>query len=92
MKTFNQHILEATYQTKYAWSPMSQKNKQKSEKYGEYIVRQNPKDKLWYAMGYVGNLQYMPVSDGFRRKLQAVKWAKGQKKVDVAARKEVGGI
>ena len=63
-----------------------------SEAGSKYIVKQNPKDKKWYALGHVGSNQWMPVSDGFRNKQQAAKWAKSQKKVDVAARGEVGGI
>ena len=58
----------------------------------KYIVRQNPSDKKWYTLGYVGGNQWMPVSDGFKNKAQAQKWAKSQVKVDVAARGEVGGI
>ena len=57
-----------------------------------YIVRRNPKDKLWYALGSVGDNQWMPVSDGFKDKKKAEKWAKSQAKVDVAAKGEVGGV
>ncbi len=58
----------------------------------KYIVEKNPHDKLWYAMGHVGSNKWMPVSNGFKSKSQAQKWAKSQTKVDVAARGEVGGI
>ena len=58
----------------------------------KYIVRQNPSDKLWYAMGHTGGNQWMPVSSGFRNKQKATKWAKSQKKVDAAARGEVKDV
>ena len=58
----------------------------------KYIVRQNPSDKLWYALGSVGSNQWMPVSDGFKDKKKAEKWAKSQAKVDVAAKGEVGAV
>jgi len=57
-----------------------------------YIVEKNPHNKLWYVMGHVGSNKWMPVSDGFKSKAQAQKWAKSQTNVDSAARKEVGGI
>jgi hypothetical protein len=34
----------------------------------------------------------MPVSNGFKDKGKAQKWAKSQSKVDVAAKGEVGGV
>ena len=58
----------------------------------KHIVRQNPKDKKWYVLGHVGDNQWMPISDPFRGKAQAQKWARSQSKVDVAARGEVGGV
>ena len=58
----------------------------------KYMVAKNPSDKKWYARGHVGNNKWMPVSDAFKSKAQAQKWAKSQDKVDVAARGEVGGI
>ncbi len=59
----------------------------------KYIVEKNPHDKLWYAMGHVGSNKWMPVSNGFKSKAQAQKWAKSQTKVvDVAARGEVGKV
>ena len=63
-----------------------------AEASSKYIVRQNPSDKMWYALGHVGGNQWMPVSDGYKNKAQAQKWAKSQGKVDVAARGEVGGL
>ena len=62
------------------------------ESLSKYIVRQNPSDKLWYALGHVGSNQWMPVSDGYKSKAQAQKWAKSQDKVDKAARQDVGGL
>jgi hypothetical protein len=58
----------------------------------KYIVAKNPSDKKWYAMGHVGRNQWMPVSNGFKSKTQAQKWAKSQDKVDSAARGEIGGV
>jgi len=58
----------------------------------KYIVERNPHDKLWYAMGHVGRNKWMPVSNGFKSKSQAQRWAKSQVKVDIAARGEVGGV
>ena len=59
----------------------------------KYIVEKNPHDKLWYAMGHVGRNKWMPVSNGFKSKAQAQKWAKIQAKVvNPAARAEVGGV
>jgi len=49
----------------------------------------NPNDKKWYVMGHVGNNKWMPVSNGFKNKSQAQKWAKSQDKVDIAARGEI---
>ena len=58
----------------------------------KYIVEKNPHDKLWYAMGHVGRNKWMPISNGFKSKAQAQKWAKGQGKADKAAVGELGGI
>jgi len=58
----------------------------------KYIVSMNPNDKKWYVMGHVGSNKWMPVSDGFKNKAQAQKWAKSQDKVDIAARGEMGGV
>ena len=55
-------------------------------------MKQNPSNKLWYALGHVGRNQWMPVSDGFKDKSKAEKWAQSQSKVDKAAGKEVGGV
>jgi hypothetical protein len=57
----------------------------------KYIVSINPNDKKWYAMGHVGRNKWMPVSNGFKNKAQAQKWAKSQDKVDIAARGEISG-
>ena len=58
----------------------------------KYIVSKNPNDKKWYVMGHVGNNKWMPVSNGFKNKAQAQKWAKSQDKVDIAARGEISGV
>ena len=58
----------------------------------KYIVAKNPSDKKWYAMGHVGNNKWMPVSNGFKNKAQAQKWAKSQDKVDIAARGEIDDV
>ena len=62
------------------------------EENSKYIVSKNPNDKKWYVMGHVGRNKWMPVSDGFKNKAQAQKWAKSQDKVDDAARGEIGGV
>ena len=43
-------------------------------------------------MGHVGRNKWMPVSNGFKNKAQAKKWAKSQDKVDDAARGEISGV
>ena len=58
----------------------------------KYIVSKHPNDKKWYVMGHVGNNKWMPVSNGFKNKAQAQKWAKSQDKVDSAARGEIGAV
>ena len=58
----------------------------------KYIVEKNPHDKLWYVMGHVGRNKWMPISNGFKSKAQAQKWAKGQGKADKAAVGEIGGV
>lgn len=50
-----------------------------------YKVAQNPDDKLWYVLGSVGK-HWMPVSDGFKSKKEAEKYAKIQPKVDKLAK------
>ena len=54
-----------------------------------YIIKQNPSDKLWYALGSVGRNQWMPVSDGFKYKFSADAWAMHQSKVDKIAYAEM---
>ena len=61
----------------------------KLDENSKYIVSKNPSDKKWYVMGHVGNNKWMPVSNGFKNKAQAQKWAKSQDKVDIAARGEI---
>ena len=58
----------------------------------KYIVSKNPHDKKWYVMGHVGRNKWMPVSNGFKNKPQAQKWAKSQDKVDSAASGEISGV
>ena len=58
----------------------------------KYIVSKNPNDKKWYVMGHVGRNKWMPVSNGFKNKAQAQKWAKSQDNVDSAARGEISGV
>ena len=58
----------------------------------KYIVEKNPHDKKWYVMGHVGSNKWMPVSQGFKSKAQAQKWAKSQTKVDKAAVGEIGDV
>jgi len=63
----------------------------KLDENSKYIVSMNPNDKKWYVMGHVGNNKWMPVSNGFKNKSQAQKWAKSQDNVDIAARGEISG-
>ena len=58
----------------------------------KYIVEKNPHDKKWYVIGHVGRNKWMPVSNGFKSKPEARKWAKSQGKVDKAAVGELGGV
>ena len=58
----------------------------------KYIVSKNPSYKKWYVMGHVGNNKWMPVSNGFKNKVQAQKWAKSQDNVDSAASGEISGV
>jgi len=62
------------------------------EEASKYIVSKNPHDKKWYVMGHVGRNKWMPVSNGFKNKAQAQKWAKSQDNVDDAARGEIGAV
>ena len=62
------------------------------EENSKYIVSKNPHDKKWYVMGHVGRNKWMPVSNGFKNKPQAQKWAKSQDKVDFAASGEISGV
>ena len=64
----------------------------KLEANSKYIVSKNPHDKKWYVMGHVGRNKWMPVSNGFKNKTQAQKWAKSQDNVDSAARGEISGV
>ena len=64
----------------------------KLDENSKYIVSKNPNDNKWYVMGHVGRNQWMPVSNGFKNKAQAQKWAKSQDKVDFAARGEIGAV
>ncbi len=64
----------------------------KLDENSKYIVSQNPHDKKWYVMGHVGRNKWMPVSNGFKNKTQAQKWAKSQDNVDSAARGEISGV
>ena len=64
----------------------------KLDENSKYIVSKNPNDNKWYVMGHVGRNQWMPVSNGFKNKSQAQKWAKSQDKVDSAARGEIGAV
>jgi len=64
----------------------------KLDENSKYIVSKNPNDNKWYVMGHVGRNQWMPVSNGFKNKAQAQKWAKSQDKVDSAARGEIGAV
>ena len=73
-----------------SWKMKSFKHHLK-EANSKYIVSKNPSDKKWYVMGHVGNNKWMPVSNGFKNKAQAQKWAKSQDKVDIAARGEISG-
>jgi hypothetical protein len=60
----------------------------------QYIVKQNPNDKLWYVLGDIdaGSKTYwMPVSQGFKSKAQADAYAKKQPMADKAAKKELQG-
>jgi hypothetical protein len=52
----------------------------------KYKVQQNPKDKKWYVLGYEGKV-YMPVSDGFVKKEDALVKMKRQAGADRDARK-----
>ena len=58
----------------------------------KYIVSKNPNDNKWYVMGHVGRNKWMPISNGFKSKAEARKWAQGQGKADKAAVGELGGI
>ena len=58
----------------------------------KYIVRQNPSNKMWYALGHVGGNKWMPVSSGFKDKSKAEKWAKSQPKVDAAAKQDIKDV
>ena len=50
----------------------------------KYIVRKCPNDSLWYAMGYDGKY-YITISDGYKNKDEADRYAKRQPLIDSAA-------
>ena len=88
-KTIKNLKLDRTGRKVLAFEEVEKKIEEANSK---YIVSKNPNDKKWYVMGHVGNNKWMPVSDGFKNKAQAQKWAKSQDKVDDAARGEIGGV
>lgn len=47
-------------------------------------VAQNPNDSLWYAIGHTGGKHWMPLSDGFKTKAEAVRWNRLQAVADRA--------
>lgn len=51
----------------------------------KYIVKQNPKNFLWYVLGDCGKF-LMPVSNGYENKEDAVRWMEGQHLADSNAR------
>ena len=51
----------------------------------KYIVKQNPKNLLWYILGDCGKF-LMPVSDGYENKEDAVQWMQGQHRADSDAK------
>ena len=57
----------------------------------KYIVKQNPSDKLWYALGRAGKY-LMPVSSGYKSRAEAEAFAKKQPMADRAAKQEIAGI
>ena len=54
-----------------------------------YSVAKNPNDDLWYAIGWLYDSYWMPVSNGMRTKAEAERYAKSQPRVDAAARREL---
>jgi hypothetical protein len=54
----------------------------------KYIVKQNPKNALWYVLGDFGKF-WMPVSNGYENKEVAVRWMNGQHRADADARRLV---
>lgn len=54
-----------------------------------YDVAQNPNDHLWYVIGNCGGGKWMPCSDGFKNRDDAVKRISVQLKADKAAVAEI---
>ncbi len=55
----------------------------------QYITAKNPNDGKWYALGYIGKNQYIPISDPCNSKKQALKEAKHLEIAENAAKKDL---
>jgi hypothetical protein len=58
----------------------------------QYKVAQNPKDHLWYVVGNCGDGYWMPVSDGFVKRSEAIVLISHQIQADKAARLELNAL
>ena len=54
-----------------------------------YKVAKNPKDGLWYVVGYTGGKYYIPVSNGYNTKKRAEERMRRNYQADRAARSEL---
>lgn len=51
-----------------------------------YITAKNPKNNLWYVLGFCGKKYYIPVSNGYKNRKDAKHFAKLQPTIDYNSR------
>ncbi len=47
-----------------------------------YIIAKNPKNNLWYVLGFCGKKYYIPISNGYKNQKDAEQHAKLQPAID----------
>jgi len=48
----------------------------------QYKIAQNPKNKLWYVLGFCGENYYIPISIGYKIRKDAEQFSKLQPAID----------
>lgn len=54
-----------------------------------FKVAQNPKDRRWYVVGHATGKYWMPVSDGYATRREAVKRIPLIRAAEISARREI---